>query len=62
MIIRDFRLFKGCRSAAAWVVTKLDIVAVLLVCALLPVSAWAAIEGEAQLSSTRLGSLCGVPS
>ena len=57
MIIHDFRLFKGCRSAAARVVTRFGIVAILLVCALSPVSAWAAIEGEAQFVFNTLGFL-----
>ncbi|MCY4378619.1 MAG: ammonium transporter [Candidatus Dadabacteria bacterium] len=57
MIIHDFRLFKGFRSAAPWVVTRFGIVAVLLVCALSPVSAWAAIEGEAQFVFNTFGFL-----
>ncbi len=57
MIIHDFRLFKGFRSAAPWVVTRFSIVAVLLVCALSPVSAWAAIEGEAQFVFNTFGFL-----
>ena len=57
MIIHDFWLFKGYRSAAAWVVTRLGIVAILLICALSPVSAWAAIEGEAQFVFNTLGFL-----
>ena len=57
MIIHDFRLFKGCRSAAARVMTRFGIVAVLLVCALSPVPAWAAIEGEAQFVFNTFGFL-----
>ncbi|MCY4378620.1 MAG: ammonium transporter [Candidatus Dadabacteria bacterium] len=57
MIIHDFRLFKGCRSAAARVMTRFGIAAVLLVCALSPVPARAAIEGEAQFVFNTFGFL-----
>ena len=45
MIIHDFQLFKGFRSAVPWVVTRFGIVAMLLVCFLWPAPAQAAIEG-----------------
>ena len=57
MTIHDFRLFKGCRSSAAWVVTRFGIFAVLLVCVLSPVSVWAAVEGEAQFVFNTFGFL-----
>ena len=57
MIIHDFWLFKGCRSAAARVMTRFGIAAVLLVCALSPVPARAAIEGEAQFVFNTFGFL-----
>ncbi len=57
MTIHDFRLFKGCRSSAAWVVTRFGIVAILMACVLSPVPAWAAIEGEAQFVFNTFGFL-----
>ena len=57
MIIRDFRLFKGSRSAAARVMTRFGIVAVLLVFTLLPETARAAVEGEAQFVFNTFGFL-----
>ena len=57
MTIHDFRLFKGCRSSAAWVVTRFGIVAMPLVCVLLPVPARAAVEGEAQFVFNTFGFL-----
>ncbi|MYE60705.1 MAG: ammonium transporter [Candidatus Dadabacteria bacterium] len=57
MIIHDFRLFKGCRSAAARIVTRFGIVAILLICVLSPVPALAAIEGEAQFVFNTFGFL-----
>ena len=57
MTIHDFRLFKGCRSSAAWVVTRFGIVSMLLVCILSPVPAQAAVEGEAQFVFNTFGFL-----
>ncbi len=57
MTIHDFRLLKGCRSSAAWVVTRFGIIAVLLICTLLPMPAWAAVEGEAQFVFNTFGFL-----
>ena len=57
MIIHDFRLFKGCRSSVAWVVSRFGIVAVLLAFALLPETAQAAVEGEAQFVFNTFGFL-----
>ena len=57
MIIQDFRLSKGCRNAGSWVLTRFGIVAVLLVCTLLPTPARAAVEGEAQFVFNTFGFL-----
>ena len=57
MIIHDFRLFKSCRRAATWVVTRFGIVAILMACVLSAVPAWAAIEGEAQFVFNTFGFL-----
>ena len=57
MIVRDFRLFKNRRRVATWVVTRFGIVAILLICALLPTPARAAIEGEAQFVLNTFGFL-----
>ena len=57
MTIHDFRLFKGCRSSAAWIVTRFGIVSMLLVCILSPVPAQAAVEGEAQFVFNTFGFL-----
>ena len=57
MTIHDFPLFKGCRSSAAWVVTRFGIVSMLLVCILSPVPAQAAVEGEAQFVFNTFGFL-----
>ena len=57
MITHDFRLFRGSRSSAPWVMTRFGIVAILVACVLSPVSAWAAIEGEAQFVFNTFGFL-----
>ena len=57
MIIHDFQLFKGFRSAVPWVVTRFGIVAMLLVCFLWPAPAQATIEGEAQFVFNTFGFL-----
>ena len=57
MTIHDFRLFKSCRGAAAWVMARFGIVAMLMACVLWPVPAWAAIEGEAQFVFNTFGFL-----
>ncbi len=56
-MINDFRLFRGWRNGVARAVSRFGIVAILLACILLPVSAWAAVEDETQFVLNTFGFL-----